>query len=118
MEIVSCIEFQSTLSVRRATHFLPLSPTIQNISIHALREESDIDCVCFCKFVRAFQSTLSVRRATRWFYAQALIINRISIHALREESDNNSCRNSRKIEISIHALREESDSKIQHNIYS
>ena len=56
------------------------------ISIHALREESDIvrwlgvvpDCV--------FQSTLSVRRATV-INTSAKVNSIISIHALREESD-------------------------------
>ena len=56
-----------------------------SISIHALREESDI-WVGGDTHIYRFQSTLSVRRATtvlhglnRWIY--------ISIHALREESD-------------------------------
>ena len=34
-------EFQSTLSVRRATYWIIGLPTNQAISIHALREESD-----------------------------------------------------------------------------
>ena len=56
--------FQSTLSVRRATTSdgWPGHPT--NISIHALREESDL-------------LPLEVIRRQK-----------ISIHALREESDN------------------------------
>ena len=102
-------QFQSTLSVRRATSlyvsfvkpqtdFNPRSPwgerlmeivsCIENlcISIHALREESD-----FWENRRkidhfGFQSTLSVRRATE-YAAQANIWWLISIHALREESD-------------------------------
>ena len=56
-------EFQSTLSVRRATHFPARNVWRQNISIHALREESD------CAGLPLQE--LSV----------------ISIHALREESD-------------------------------
>ena len=41
MEIVSCIEFQSTLSVRRATLITDNAVITLKISIHALREESD-----------------------------------------------------------------------------
>ena len=77
--------FQSTLSVRRATSFDFQAKGVKNISIHALRKESDaggphgrvgheisihalrkesdfiaIDYVTGV----AFQSTLSVRRAT------------------------------------------------------
>ena len=55
--------FQSTLSVRRATGILTVDTHREAISIHALREESDLLSVC-----HAHQSP-------------------ISIHALREESD-------------------------------
>ena len=55
--------FQSTLSVRRATYILCLRAVNSIISIHALREESDL------------------RRAT------CISSGSISIHALREESD-------------------------------
>ena len=56
-------EFQSTLSVRRATSSL------------ATKSPSWL-----------FQSTLSVRRATMSNFTAADVLN-ISIHALREESD-------------------------------
>ena len=57
--------FQSTLSVRRATLITAEAViTLKEISIHALREESDVDVVEPSKT-----------------YAE------ISIHALREESD-------------------------------
>ena len=39
----NAVKFQSTLSVRRATHFLGLSDIFLMISIHALRKESDLD---------------------------------------------------------------------------
>ena len=65
------------------------------ISIHALREESDLNIFILIYLIRTFQSTLSVRRAT------------FSV-GIKYTTD----------AISIHALREESDSKIQHNIYS
>ena len=60
---LTCSQFQSTLSVRRATISDQGCPTGRRISIHALRKESDR--------VRALR-----RRC------QA-----ISIHALRKESD-------------------------------
>ena len=56
-------EFQSTLSVRRATGWCQFFRLAADISIHALREESD---------------------PPRWILRQRV---RISIHALREESD-------------------------------
>ena len=56
-------EFQSTLSVRRATRSLILGLLVQLISIHALRKESDVeDCGGVTRYA-------------------------ISIHALRKESD-------------------------------
>ena len=57
--------FQSTLSVRRATGIFESGVTVWNISIHALREESDL--------------ALGGGDA----------VVDISIHALREESDGN-----------------------------
>ena len=55
--------FQSTLSVRRATVVLPADLLVDDISIHALREESDLPL-----------TVITVPLS-------------ISIHALREESD-------------------------------
>ena len=78
--------FQSTLSVRRAT--LQLSGEIRHadISIHALRKESDIDNggILRCGLD-------------------------ISIHALRKESDGIGGFEHLVPAISIHALRKESD---------
>ena len=56
-----------------------------SISIHALREESDL------------------------ITDNAVITLKISIHALREESDLDTLMQGHKAKISIHALREESD---------
>ena len=57
------VEFQSTLSMRRATNLADAAQLEQLISIHALHEESDM--TVFELFPRiAFQSTLSMRRAT------------------------------------------------------
>ena len=77
--------FQSTLSVRRATPVCECCECLTNISIHALREESD--------------------RVTN---IPAHVVY-ISIHALREESDSGHLRMRGHQGISIHALREESD---------
>ena len=102
--------FQSTLSVRRATRAVGGGFKINlRISIHALREESDIVFIIFIRFINLFQSTLSVRRATlkivlssshldtfqstlsvrraTKLYHLLTAIRHISIHALREESD-------------------------------
>ena len=65
--VSSTQSFQSTLSVRRATsehHALLVRP---NISIHALREESDQHFSQHKAASLTFQSTLSVRRATTIF---------------------------------------------------
>ena len=81
--------FQSTLSMRRATHKTVHALAFVGISIHALHEESD----------RRFEGMLAGRRA-------------ISIHALHEESDRPVSGAFRVTsEISIHALHEESDTK-------
>ena len=56
------------------------------ISIHALREESDALWVALRLRCATFQSTLSVRRATART-ERRLVRPAISIHALREESD-------------------------------
>ena len=78
--------FQSTPSVRRATKTVGRRALLLRISIHALREESDVFWTKRSACARTFQSTPSVRRATH-----VEIIDRwdvyISIHALREESD-------------------------------
>ena len=80
--------FQSTLSVWRATEFIPNWMEDISISIHALRVESD------CWIAYAFKS------------------KKISIHALRVESDHDVISGVCKTKISIHALRVESDSGV------
>ena len=81
----SSAEFQSTLSVGRATATRVRVAGVHRISIHALREESDVDTFRFaCGHV-------------------------ISIHALREEGDVRHDHTYQQGLISIHALREESD---------
>ena len=58
------MEFQSTLSVRRATPEHPEGHARNMISIHALRKESDRLWNHHASHHQRFQSTLSVRRAT------------------------------------------------------
>ena len=58
-----------------------------DISIHALRKESDLAGIGFCGLTSwLFQSTLSVRRATHVVDLGPVGVD-ISIHALRKESD-------------------------------
>ena len=78
------------------------------ISIHALREESDTVMSFAPPDGSRFQSTLSVRRATVRTLANWRSTG-ISIHALREESDRRIRHATGTHSISIHALREESD---------
>ena len=80
------------------------------ISIHALREEGDWDGNNFILTYFQFLSTPSARRATyaRRRRADGYVI---SIHALREEGDRpGRIRHGPAGCISIHALREEGDS--------
>ena len=101
------------------------------ISIHALREEGDVQCERPSKAGKKFLSTPSARRATRggaglersahYFYprpprggrpskAMSILISwAISIHALREEGDGLAGWVRALLLISIHALREEGD---------
>ena len=100
--------FQSTPSARRATPTHEGALSLQAISIHALREESDVlntiystrandfnprpprgERRCVTPFNyrgTLFQSTPSARRATPT-HEGALSLQAISIHALREEGD-------------------------------
>ena len=106
--VVKGKEFQSTLSVRRATPQTSTITDMRTISIHALREESDTSQntttdsttnfnprspwgerrskMMSAIITFGFQSTLSVRRAT-WNSSNKMHSTWISIHALREESD-------------------------------
>ena len=64
VKAVQSFLFQSTLSVRRATALLSCRILLHNISIHALRKESDRIHGQASPESESFQSTLSVRRAT------------------------------------------------------
>ena len=107
-------EFLSTPSARRATKLWGRSCRFHLISIHALREESDLLHLFIQPSRPLFLSTPSARRATPlltlpciWCY--------ISIHALREESDLQVRCPCGGCIISIHALREESDGSGEHD---
>ena len=125
------VKFLSTPSARRATPGHAFKGFSQPISIHALREEGDLNANVLSPSLTEFLSTPSARRATRCFFvfAQSFII---SIHALREEGDaavlhllrsmtrflsTPSARRATESQpvrhhlqtISIHALREEGD---------
>ena len=85
---VTVYGFQSTLSVRRATDLVISPDFVQDISIHALRKESDPALQPLMGALQ-FQSTLSVRRATISSCTASILLV-ISIHALRKESDSSS----------------------------
>ena len=104
-----CKVFLSTPSARRATLLRPSRRRLHRpISIHALREEGDVDTfvdnLLNCYFYprpprggRPFQTTAGRQ------------VNAISIHALREEGDMVVPDAAYSDNISIHALREEGD---------
>ena len=57
-------QFLSTPSARRATEAFMEISLHKTISIHALREEGDLEKLLFCLADRLFLSTPSARRAT------------------------------------------------------
>ena len=128
--------FLSTPSARRATGLIKSLSDGSEISIHALREEGDLERQVIAGRRHQFLSTPSARRATGPRCSR-LCCREISIHALREEGDapffqlvgiefeflsTPSARRATRLQrrdaagrrISIHALREEGD-KISHN---
>ena len=66
------MEFQSTLSLRRATGYYQSCHQIREISIHALLAESDMTSAGNWWVDTTFQSTLSLRRATLSYLAVVL----------------------------------------------
>ena len=60
--------------------------SVQQISIHALREEGDLKAAYDEQKAQLFLSTPSARRATEVDNLQQKLLT-ISIHALREEGD-------------------------------
>ena len=101
--------FLSTPSARRATGVGRHSSLRKHISIHALREEGDLNGRHTPLLIMVFLSTPSARRATA-ATAERYGQRHISIHALREEGDLVAVLADAAHGISIHALREEGDS--------
>ena len=79
-------KFLSTPSARRATLSAGARTDVEQISIHALREEGDPTNLAAFADREIFLSTPSARRATLLPRFLILIFG-ISIHALREEGD-------------------------------
>ena len=78
--------FQSTPSARRATDDVFPDTTIAQISIHALREESDMFLALL--LILVFYFNPRPPRGERLGDKVPVIVKaKISIHALREESD-------------------------------
>ena len=100
--------FQSTPSARRATGEIPRYAGHHRISIHALREESDLSIWTLYADARDFNPR-PPRGERLQCKAHCMVVALISIHALREESDRGGLHMKVTIDISIHALREESD---------
>ena len=83
---LTCSWFQSTHSLRSATHADKQGVTTQPVSIHALLAECDRSTTALPSFCTSFQSTHSLRSAT--FYEGAgLFAYVVSIHALLAECD-------------------------------
>ena len=88
----NCLKkFLSTPSARRATKEENALELLEEISIHALREEGDPNLQHFSIGLFEFLSTPSARRATAWG-GKTIKSYKISIHALREEGDFRSLR--------------------------
>ena len=134
VNLLSAVIFLSTPSARRATASARPPGRSRPISIHALREEGDVELSMSTMHTQLFLSTPSARRATNALDMRHVAVL-ISIHALREEGDliriigdtpttlflsTPSARRAtlyRPVElrsqwISIHALREEGDPEV------
>ena len=78
--------FQSTLSLRRATDFVPAISSLIEISIHALLAESDLDLGIYRFECRHFNPRSPCgERQDAWIGDGEVV--QISIHALLAESD-------------------------------
>ena len=79
------------------------------ISIHALREESDVWHTLTVKEYKEISIHALREESDVWHTLTVKEYKEISIHALREESDVDYINVGLAVDISIHALREESD---------
>ena len=80
-----------------------------DISIHALREESDLNELFDGDTTYVISIHALREESDGCYFNSELNLFDISIHALREESDDSWCSFRFSHYISIHALREESD---------
>ena len=101
--------FQSTPSARRATDVEARDLHRVDISIHALREESDTHSTRSSATPSLFQSTPSARRATSRKTARAGATHDFNPRPPRGERPRPQRADTQRLQISIHALREESD---------
>ena len=103
--------FQSTLSMRRATCSTASVRYGARFQSTLSMRRATFSAALISLLASQFQSTLSMRRAT--YVARVLTdIDQISIHALHEESDTTHQLTVTWHFISIHALHEESDPSI------
>ena len=110
-------QFQSTLSMRRATRPIRKTHHTWNISIHALHEESDAPSACGSGVPASFQSTLSMRRATKRCQAKHQADRFQSTLSMRRATDPLQQLEA-MVTISIHALHEESDNRFSSSMVS
>ena len=108
--------FQSTPSARRATAGAAIQHRAGKISIHALREESDVAPATLLKSAPIFQSTPSARRATIALLASLHCSTYFNPRPPRGERQQFQDCYHVVIDISIHALREESDVECMINL--
>ena len=108
-------EFLSTPSARRATILQAVRARMEQISIHALREEGDQNAESTVQGLTNFYPR-PPRGGRRDYRLVKLAKFDISIHALREEGDHwPGAKDPHYGEISIHALREEGDPRLYRN---
>ena len=84
--VITCQPFQSTHSLRSATHAVIIALPERAVSIHALLAECDRQISAYRGKGLRFQSTHSLRSATRVLTACRPLMS-VSIHALLAECD-------------------------------
>ena len=104
----SAVGFLSTPSARRATDSAAEIAGINRISIHALREEGDLQAIQDRIVQIEFLSTPSARRATTMILTRTTTLLFLSTPSARRATGD-TVQYSHSRVISIHALREEGD---------